>query len=349
MRAPLRHNARLCPVATAMPHTDPTAERPPHAPETGWSQRLLGDFHVTGLHWYRLHRWAVKHVPEWLLAPLILLFTTIFSVLIRKIRAAVAANLQTVLGRAGWLERQRRIWRTLYNFAWCLTERYERLVTDRDFTVECEAIEHWRAVAGNGRGFIMVTAHLGLYEVGSMLPAGRDTPHVHLVREPEVDPRAQAFIRETVAAVENEHYTMHFQTGTPLFALALVQALERGEVVAIQGDRPRTGGKSMHVRLFGRDFVLPVGPAVLSRAAGVPMIPVFAIREGRRRFRLVFRPPIRTPRTRNRDQDLQTATAQLAREIEYGIRRAPLQWFVFRDLWPQGDSTLDEEGADRSA
>ena len=334
-----------------MPRTTTPTDRPPHAPEASRAQRLLGDFHVTGLFWYRLHRWAVKTVPAWLLPPILNVFTLFFFLTIFKIRSAIAANLDAVLGPTNWLERQHRIWRTMHNFAWCLTERYERLVTDRDFEVVCEAMEHWHAVCGKRHGFVMVTAHLGLYEVGSMLPAGKDTPHVHLVREPEVDPRAQAFVKESVAAVENTHYTMHFQTGDPLFALNLAQALDRGEVVAIQGDRPRAGGKTVTATLFGRDFILPAGPAVLSRTVGVPMIPIFAIREGRRRFRLVFRPPITAPRTRDRDEDLRLATIQLAREIEYGIRRAPYQWFVFRALWPDhnADSRAGEERSDTAS
>ncbi|HYE34130.1 hypothetical protein, partial [Methylocaldum sp.] len=136
---------------------DPSEGRPPHAPEASWAQRLLGDFHVTGLFWYRFHRWGVKTVPEWLLPPLILAFTTLFFLTIFNIRKAIAANLEAVLGPCGWLQRQRRIWRTMHEFAWCLTERYERLVTDRPFHVECEAMEHWREVTSSGRGFVMVT------------------------------------------------------------------------------------------------------------------------------------------------------------------------------------------------
>jgi hypothetical protein len=40
---------------------------PPHGPKTGWARRMLGDFHVTGLFWYRLHRWAIATLPEWTL------------------------------------------------------------------------------------------------------------------------------------------------------------------------------------------------------------------------------------------------------------------------------------------
>jgi KDO2-lipid IV(A) lauroyltransferase len=307
---------------------------PPHAPEKGWAARLLGDFHVTGLFWYRFHRWAVASLPAWAFAPVVGVFTAFFFVALLNIRRAIASNLVPVLGPGGWLERQRRIFRTMHAFAWCLTERYERLVTDRPFAVEVEAMEYWNAVARPGRGFVMVTAHLGLYEVGSMVASAREARHVHLVREPEVDPRAQEFIRQCVANVQGAHYTMHFQNGDPLQGMALAEVLQRGEIVAIQADRPRAGGRTVAATLFGRPFALPAGPAALARTADVPMLPVFALREGRRGVRIVFRPPIAVARTANRNADLADAMRRVAGEIEAGIRRAPHQWFVFRALWP---------------
>jgi len=318
------------------PQASSVAERPPHAPEVGWAARLLGDFHVTGLVWYRLHRWAAGALPVWALAPVIGLFTTLFFFTIVKIRRAIASNLVPVLGPSGWLERQLRTYRTMHAFAWCLTERYERLVTDRPFRLVVEGDEHWHAVADTGEGFVMVTAHLGLYEVGSMVPAMREARRVHLVREPEVDPRAQEFMKQSVAAVEGANYCMHFQTGDPLQGVALAEALQRGELVAVQADRPRAGGKTVEATLFGRPFPMPVGPAVLARTAGVRMLPVFAIREGRRFFRIVCRPPIEVPHTADRAADIAVAMRSVAVELEAGIRRVPHQWFVFRELWPGG-------------
>lgn len=312
----------------------PATPASPHAPETGRARRLLGDFHVTGLHWYRLHRWGMRALPEWTVAPVVALFTACFFVALRRIRAAISANLEAPLGPCGFLERQRRIFRTMHAFAWCLSERYERLVTERPFEVEVEGMPHWRAVADAGRGFVMVTAHLGLYEVGSMVPAAREARRVHLVREPEADPRAQAFFRESVRAVEGAHYAMHFQEGDPMLGVMLAEALERGEIVAIQGDRPRAGGRTVEATLFGRPFALPAGPAALARSAGVPLLPVFAVRIGRRRFRLEFGAPVGVPRTRDRDADFAVAMRAMAAEIEGAIRRAPHQWFVFRRLWP---------------
>jgi KDO2-lipid IV(A) lauroyltransferase len=320
------------------PRTDPktTARVPrlPHAPEGGWSRRLLGAFHVTGVFWYRFHRWGMHFLPSSLVGVAVAIFTTLFFVCLRKIRAAIAANLEPVLGPCGWWQRQLRIYRTMWTFAWCLSERYERLSTDRSFQIEPEAVEHWAEVAREGRGFVMVTAHLGGYEVGSMMPAQMERRHVHLVREPEADARAQAFIQSVVTEFTQAQFTMHFESDDPLQGLVLLDALRRGDIVAVQGDRPRGGAKTVNARLFGRPFALPAGPAALARAADVSLLPAFIFREGRRRYRAVFRPPIRPLRSADRAGDLTTAMQRVAADLEWAIRQAPYQWFCFRRLWP---------------
>jgi lauroyl/myristoyl acyltransferase len=308
---------------------------PPHAPETGRARRLLGDFHVTGLFWYRFHRWAMASLPGWTVGIWVTIFTTFFFFTILKIRRAIASNLDAVLGPCGFVRRQRRIYATMWAFAWCLSERYERLTTDRRFDVSVEGLERWQQAAAEGTGIVMATAHLGMYEVGSMLPSSIDGLRVHLVREPEVDPRAQEFIRSTVRSVEGARYTMHFQSDDPLQGMTFLDALRRGEIVAMQGDRPRAGSRAVEATIFDRPLAFPAGPAVLARAAGVPILPVFAIREGRRRYRCLFMEPIQVTRSADRDRDVAEATRQLATAIETAVRRAPEQWFVFRELWPE--------------
>jgi phosphatidylinositol dimannoside acyltransferase len=307
-------------------------EPPPHAPEGGWSRRLLGPFHVTGVFWFRLHQFGVTVLPGWALGAVIDLFSTFFWIALRKIRAAIASNLEAVLGPCGWWERQRRIHRTFRTFAWCLSERYERLSTDRVFAVEAEGLEEWRELAGKDGGFILVTAHLGAWEVGSMLPAARDGRRVHVVREPETDPRAQRFIEGLIRRSGGELYTTHF-ADDPQLGVGLLDALRRGEIVALQGDRPRSGGRTVEASLFGRPFALPVGPAALARAAGVPIVPVFVVREGRLRYRCLLRPAIHVAQSGDRQRDLQEALERFAADLEAVIRREPYQWFCFRRLW----------------
>ena len=115
--------------------------------------------------------------------------------------------------------------------------------------------------------------------------------------------------------------------------MLLLDALRRGEIVALQGDRPRTGGRVAAATLFGRPFPLPVGPAALARAAGVPLVPVFVFREGRRSYRVAIRPPIHVPPAAESPAGIDEALCQFAAELERAIAAEPHQWFCFRRLW----------------
>jgi KDO2-lipid IV(A) lauroyltransferase len=307
-------------------------ETPPHAPEAGWVRRLLGPLYVTNVFWFRLHRWGVRILPNWAMAFFLTLFTTFFFVALRNIRAAMAANLEPVLGPCGWWERQRRIFRTMWTFAWCLSERYERLSTNRPITVGAEGLGHWRELNASGEGIVLLTAHLGNWEVGSMMPSTEDARRVHLVREAETDPRAQQFLSELLKNGACDLYTTHFAED-PQLGMFLLDALRRGEIVALQGDRPRCGGRVEEVSLFGRPFPLPVGPAVLARAAGVAILPVFVFREGRLRYRCSLREPIRVAQTADRQRDVEEALGRFAAELAQAIAHRPHQWFCFRKVW----------------
>jgi lauroyl/myristoyl acyltransferase len=318
-----------------MTAASPTAP-PPHAPEAGWIRRLLGPFYVTGVFWFRLHCLGVSILPDWGVKPMILVFTSFFFFALRNIRRAVAANLEAVLGPCSFWERQRRIWRTFHTFAWCLSERYERLATDRAFEVVGDGEEIWQEILASGKGFIAVSAHLGSWEAGSIVPANRYQRRIHVVREAETDLRAQEFIRELIGRQSKGLYVTHFAADDPHLGMDMLEALRAGEIVALQGDRPRAGGRAIETTLFGRPFPLPLGPAALARAAGVPLVPVFIFREGRRRYRTLVRPPFRVAETADRKADLTAAVERFGAELEAAIRHAPHQWFCFRRLWPEG-------------
>lgn len=312
----------------------PSEDENPHAPQRGWAARLLGPFHVTGVFWYKFHAFGAS-LPSWMASVLIPLFVSFFFLALRSIRRGVASNLRAVLGPCGWWEEQRRLWRTFSAFAWSQTERYERLVTDRPFEMRAEGWEIWRQAVESGAGVVLVTGHVGNWEMASTLPEARGNSRIHVVREEEMDPRAQAFVAERIARRTGEGYVTHFASGVaPRLGVELWEALAQGDVVALQGDRPRRNGRSVPVTLFERAYHLPSGPLALARQAGVPMVPAFVFRTGRRAYEIRFAPPIHVGRTEDRTADLEAAAQRLADEVGAAVRHRPHQWFAFRELWP---------------
>jgi lauroyl/myristoyl acyltransferase len=294
---------------------------------------VLGRFHVTGVFWFRFHEWMVRTVPSWATPTIIVVFTTFFFVVLRNIRRAVASNLVPVLGECGFWERQRRIYRTMYQFAWCLTERYERLGGSDRFVIEIDKREPWNELLRSTHGFVLVTGHVGNWEVGASDAALQHGRHVHLVRAQELDSRAQEFIQQLLRERLGEFVTTHFASGDVSLGITLLEALREGHLVALQGDRPRAGSRTVEVTLFDKPYELPVGPFALARAAAVPLLPVFVLREARFRYRTVFCEPIRVAVTPDRDADVRAAAREMAQAIAWAIGREPHQWFCFRDLW----------------
>lgn len=299
----------------------------PLAPHRGRIARLLGPLQATGVFWYRAHWTVVRLLPEPLLRAVLALVVMGAYVLLPRIRRAIAQNQAVILGETSFFARQRRVLRTLSVFSLVLTERYERL-RGRPFTAEFEGVENWQQATGGGRGFVLITAHLGCWEVGSLLPQDQQDKVVHLVREPELDPRAQRFLARQLEQQQGRTVT-HFAADDATLGIELLQALRRGEVVALQADRPRAGQAARTVQLFGRAVPLPHGPAALARAASVPLLPVFVYHVRRRHYRVVLRPPIEVGNGADRDADLDAAMARIAGELAGAIRRAPEQWFCF--------------------
>ncbi len=306
---------------------------PPQAPEVGWLRRLLGPLHFTGVFWYRLHAGSLRILPSWAIWIVTAVFTLFFFFLLRRVRLAVAGNLEAVLGPCSWWESQRRVFRTLWNHAWCLTERYERQRPEGQIETVLENSQEWESMLTSQRGFVLATAHVGHWEAGSWVASDHGRRHVHVVREREMDPRAQAFLEQQLAAQATDAYTVHFADNEANFGTRLMFALRRGELVALQGDRPSAHGKTVQTHLFGLPFPLPAGAAALARAANAPIVPVFVFRDGRRRARVVFRQPIEADQNADRDQDVLNTTQRIATEIEWAIRQPPEQWFCFRRLW----------------
>ena len=89
------------------------------------------------------------------------------------------------------------------------------------------------------------------------------------------------------------------------------------------------GISTLPATLFGRKTTLPAGPFALSMAARVPVYPLFIVRLGRRRYRLVVGEPFDVRRTRDRAEAFDTAVAHWTRELEAAVREGWFQWYTF--------------------
>lgn len=305
----------------------------PHGPAPTLGRRLLGPLHVTGIAWYRLHYWAT-FFPEWCLVAIVWLSTWFFWATLWRIRSAVAHNLEAVLGPCGFVERQRRIWRTFHEYAWCLTERYEQFHRADRMRFDFRGDAVYARMQQDPGGYVFFTAHFGNWEMG---PLVRDVPRgrkIHVVREPEMGRAAQRFVAELFERhPQRDQFVVHYAGADLALGARLLMALRQGDVVAMPGDRPRAGMGTQASTWFGRPIDLPPGPAALSRAARAPLVPVFVFREGRRRYRIELREPIEVAQSDDKQRDVAEAVDRMASACEQAIRERPHHWFCWKRLW----------------
>ena len=193
-----------------------------------------------------------------------------------------------------------------------------------DERVEIEGKEHLDAALANGHGAIIVTAHLGNWELFARIFVLLGYPISVIARDSD-DPTITE-ITNTIR--QNAGYKV---LGRDKSALPALRALRRNEVLGILPDQNTLSG--IFVDFFGRPVATATGPAVFAIRSGAPIICGYTKRLGGGRFKTVLYPPIDLPLTGNEEADIHNVTAALTRAIEEEIRKEPAQWLWLHDRW----------------
>lgn len=289
-----------------------------------WRRRYL----VRGVFWRQLLRWAVLNVPCWI-EPVLLGFWALIFLLWGPGRRGMMLNLKAILPGSSSIGNVFRAYRILWNFAWTIDDavrfRETRMVPDWEFV----GMENFEKLQSHPGGAIILTAHMGSYDLGANLFAETSPRKIVMVRAPEVDPQTRAY-EEQQQERGTESLRIDFNTKAADLAFDLLDAVRAGEIVAIQGDRVTPGIATLPATLFGKPTEMPAGPFALAMAARAPIFPLFVIRQGRRSYRLLTCPPIMVERRgRDRDADLRRALDSWTAELERVIREWWYQWFDF--------------------
>jgi phosphatidylinositol dimannoside acyltransferase len=285
-------------------------------------------FRVHGVVWRQLLRWAVLNVPIWLEPAAIALWSAIF-LLWGPGRRGVMRNLSAIIPGSNTFTNFFRTYRVFWNFAWSITDnvRFKELRVHPDW--EFTGLEHFEKLQSQPGGAIILTAHMGNYDLGAHLFAENSERRIVMVRAPETDPDTRRYEDELHERTAAGDLKIDFSTRASELALDLLDALRRGEIVAIQGDRVTPGIAALPATLFGKRTSLPAGPFALAMSARVPIYPLFIFRLGRRRYRLVAGAPFEVVRTKDRSEAFAKGIDHWTRELEEIVRAAWFQWFAF--------------------
>jgi predicted LPLAT superfamily acyltransferase len=243
----------------------------------------------------------------------------------------------------GAVPRWRRRWfvfRHFLSFGHAIIDRVAILAgRTRHFSFTFDGEEHLRQAVAEGRGVLLLTAHIGNWEAAGQLLSRLDVP----INVTGFD-NETAEIRSMLNEASRAKFRLIPLTGSPTDAIQLVAALRRGEVVAMLGDRAY-GSPAAKVPFLGGTASFPIGAYVMAAIAGAPLVHVFNLREPGGHYRFFGFPPQRPemPSHNQRDAYLRDCAKRFAQDLETILKRDPLQWFNFYPFWEQPSAPRQEE------
>lgn len=179
-----------------------------------------------------------------------------------------------------------------------------------------------------GKGVLLLTAHLGNWEIGGLMLAQVNQP-IHVVLVPDIFP-----------GVERERRRLHARCGVTEIrvdqsiapTLAVLRALSENGIVAMQGDRDfdNTG---IAMPFFGRPAFFPRGPLRVAMASGATVLPAFIVRGSGGGYRAIVEEPLPIETAGDRDAALKENLRRYIGILERYVREYPDQWYCFYPFW----------------
>jgi KDO2-lipid IV(A) lauroyltransferase len=182
-----------------------------------------------------------------------------------------------------------------------------------------------------GRGIILVTGHLGNWELGGAYLAARGVPVDAIVRH-MANPKFDQYLNQTRASLGiRVMYDDQAVRQTP-------RALRDGRLVAFLADQGVLGLASTFVPFFGRLAKTPRGPAVFALRLDAPVVFGAAIRQPDGRYHLTFE-RVEVTSTGDRERDTDAIVARYTAALERWVRIAPEQYLWQHRRWKRQPKT----------
>ncbi|UFS69372.1 lysophospholipid acyltransferase family protein [Geomonas sp. RF6] len=198
-------------------------------------------------------------------------------------------------------------------------------------SVSLEARAALAALLAEGRGLILVTAHVGCWQLAmsSLSHLGSAVSLVMHREEGDVD-------RQFFEHGGGEAPYRFIDPATALGgSLEMLQVLKNGEVLSIMGDRMMGGKRScLSVPFLGDPIEVPFSPYMLGSATGAPVAVIFPHTVARGKYGLQVARVMRVPEGLGRRGEAYRPYAEeFVRALEEFVEERPYQFFNFYDMW----------------
>ena len=193
-----------------------------------------------------------------------------------------------------------------------------------DRRVKVDGLEHLEGARALGRGVVVLTAHVGNWDLMGLWAASRFP--LTIISKEIRNAVVNRFWMEKRAAAG-----LHIVLARRSYRDCLA-ALKKGGVLGFILDQNMIRTEGIFVRFFGRPACTTPGLAMLAAHARAPIVPVFMVRDTDTTHRLLIMPALEPPP--DRTPEALAATTQACTDlIERVVREHPDQWIWMHRRW----------------
>jgi KDO2-lipid IV(A) lauroyltransferase len=261
-------------------------------------------------------------------------------VLLGGLRRTGLRNLALAYPEKTEAERESLLRETYRSLGWQLAEfaRMRRYTLERAQTfIRYEGLDHYLQAKARGKGVLVITGHLGAWELSSFFHSLAGHPMSLVIRRLD-NPLVDDFVNRVRCLHGNR--VIHKDD----FARGLLTAMHQGETVGILMDTNMTPPQGVFVPFFGLEACTASGAARVAMRTGAAVLPGFLLWEPQEKcYVLHFGAELRLARTGDEAADVTANTALFTAAIEKYVRRWPGQWLWLHRRWktrPAGESRL---------
>lgn len=202
----------------------------------------------------------------------------------------------------------------------------------RHFEVHNHGLNHYEVICARKRGSLLLGSHLGSFEAMRAQADSED------MRINVLGHFANAgMINSALEQLDPRKLTrvIEITPGKIDFIFEAKECIEKGEHIAVLGDRVGLGGTTVEIDFMGAAAEFPTGVYVLAHALNCPVYLIFCLYSDPNRYdvyRELFAERVILPRE-TRKETLAGYARQYANRVEHYGRLSPYNWFNFFDFW----------------
>src|SRR5690606_1565153 len=190
-----------------------------------------------------------------------------------------------------------------------------------------EGIEHIETIVKNGKGGILLSAHLGNWEVAGHLLNRVDAP-INIVMYDGEDEQIKNYMQQFD---EKRSFNIILIKDDLSHICEMSAALARNELICLHGDRFRPGNRVMQHSFLGEAANFPAGPFILAAKLKALVCFVFAFKETNLHYHFYAYP--HNVYDGPSKQGIEHMLDYFVVILDTRLQQYPAQWFNYYDIW----------------